>query len=113
MNAGKTLFAQLMDFLPWSTFARIVARYGGDRRVRPLSCAEQYRAIAKSKANSPSAACARMPPSASHAARQGAARCSRKAGNRSTRAMASAGAVEPARQKRNACCQRSGFGRSG
>ena len=30
MNIGKTLFAQLMDFLPWSTFARIVARYGGD-----------------------------------------------------------------------------------
>ena len=25
MNAGKTLFAQLMDFLPWSTFMRIVA----------------------------------------------------------------------------------------
>ena len=33
MNAGRTLFAQLMDFLPWSTFARVVARYGGDRRV--------------------------------------------------------------------------------
>ena len=32
MNIGKTLFAQLMDFLPWSTFARIVARYGGDAR---------------------------------------------------------------------------------
>ena len=31
MNIGKTLFAQLMDFLPWSTFERIVARYGGDR----------------------------------------------------------------------------------
>ncbi|HMD62703.1 MAG TPA: DUF4372 domain-containing protein, partial [Stellaceae bacterium] len=29
MNSGKTLFAQLMDFLPWSTFIRIVARYGG------------------------------------------------------------------------------------
>ncbi|MGA8158323.1 MAG: DUF4372 domain-containing protein, partial [Rhodoplanes sp.] len=36
MNIGKTLFAQLMDFLPWSTFARIVARYGGDARVRTL-----------------------------------------------------------------------------
>jgi hypothetical protein len=36
----KTLFAQLMDFLPWSTFTRIVARYGGDQRVRTLSCAE-------------------------------------------------------------------------
>ena len=29
MNTGKTLFAQLMDFLPWSTFDRIVARYNG------------------------------------------------------------------------------------
>ena len=46
MNAGKTLFAQLMDFLPWSTFTRIVARYGGDARVRTLCCAEQYRAMA-------------------------------------------------------------------
>jgi transposase len=46
VNSGKTLFAQLMDFLPWSTFARIVARYGGDQRVRTLSCAEQYRAMA-------------------------------------------------------------------
>ena len=27
MNTGKTLFAQLMDFLPWTTFARYVARY--------------------------------------------------------------------------------------
>ena len=33
VNAGKLLFAQLMDFLPWTSFARSVARYGGDRRV--------------------------------------------------------------------------------
>ena len=46
MNTGKTLFAQLMDFLPWTTFTRIVERYDGDRRVRTLSCAEQYRAMA-------------------------------------------------------------------
>jgi hypothetical protein len=46
MNAGKTLFAQLMDFLPWSTFMRIVARYGGDRAVRTLPCAEQFRVMA-------------------------------------------------------------------
>ena len=32
MNTGKTLFAQLMDFLPWTTFTRIVDRYGGDHR---------------------------------------------------------------------------------
>src|SRR5580700_4694844 len=35
-----------MDFLPWSTFTRIVSRYGGDWLVRTLSCAEQYRAMA-------------------------------------------------------------------
>lgn len=46
MNPGKTLFAQLMDFLPWSTFTRLVARYDGDRGVRVLSCAEQYRVMA-------------------------------------------------------------------
>jgi hypothetical protein len=46
VNTGKTLFAQLMDFLPWSAFTRIVARYGGDVRVRTLYCAEQYRAMA-------------------------------------------------------------------
>ena len=46
MNAGKTLFAQLMDFLPWSTFTRLVDRYDGDQRVRTLNCAEQYRAMA-------------------------------------------------------------------
>ena len=46
MYAGKTLFAQLMDFLPWSTFARLVDRYDGDHRVRTLTCAEQFRAMA-------------------------------------------------------------------
>jgi hypothetical protein len=46
MNFGKTLFAQIMDFLPWKTFHRIVARYRGDHRVRRLSCAEQYRCMA-------------------------------------------------------------------
>jgi hypothetical protein len=46
MNAGKTLFAQLMDFLPWSTFSRIVARYDGDRAARTLTCATQYRVMA-------------------------------------------------------------------
>ena len=46
MNLGKTLFAQLMEFVPWTSFARIVARYGGDSRVRSLSCTEQFRAMA-------------------------------------------------------------------
>ena len=46
MNTGKTLFAQLMDFLPWSTFDRIVARYEGNHGVRKLSCAAQYQIMA-------------------------------------------------------------------
>ena len=46
MNTGKTLFAQIMDFLPWSTFLRIVQRYNGDHRVRHLRCAEQFRIMA-------------------------------------------------------------------
>jgi hypothetical protein len=37
MNVGKTLFAQLMEFIPWTSFARIVHRYGGDSGVRRLS----------------------------------------------------------------------------
>ncbi len=46
MYTGKTLFAQIMDFLPWSTFHRIVARYGGDYRIRTFRCAEQFRILA-------------------------------------------------------------------
>jgi Domain of unknown function (DUF4372) len=46
MNIGKTLFAQLMDFLPWSTFDRIVARHGGDRAMRTLSCRVHYQVMA-------------------------------------------------------------------
>ena len=46
MNLGKTLFAQLMDFLPWKTFHRIVARHDGDRYVKSLTCADQFRVMA-------------------------------------------------------------------
>jgi len=46
MNIGKTLFAQQMDFLPWTTFTRIVDRHGGDRYVKLLACTEQFRVMA-------------------------------------------------------------------
>ncbi len=46
MHNRKTLFAQVMDFLPWTTFTRIVTRYRGDHRIRTLSCAEQFRCMA-------------------------------------------------------------------
>jgi len=43
---GKTLFSQVMEFVPWTSFARIVQRHGGNSGVRTLSCAEQFRAMA-------------------------------------------------------------------
>lgn len=46
MNLGKTLFAQLMEFVPWTSFARIVARYSGDARVSALPCTEHFRVMA-------------------------------------------------------------------
>lgn len=46
MYVGKTLFAQIMDFLPWKTFHRIVTRYDGDYRIRTLNCAEHFRVLA-------------------------------------------------------------------
>lgn len=49
MNTGKTLFSQLMDFLPWTTFTRVVERYGGDHRVRPRKLARDTGLIAASR----------------------------------------------------------------
>ena len=46
MYVGKTLFAQVMEFVPWTSFARIVQRHGGNTGVRTLTCAEQFRAMA-------------------------------------------------------------------
>jgi hypothetical protein len=46
MNVGKTLFAQLMDFIPWTSFSRIVDRHAGNAGVRRLTCAEQFRVLA-------------------------------------------------------------------
>ena len=46
MNVGKTLFAQLMDFIPWTSFSSIVDRHAGNAGVRRLTCAEQFRVLA-------------------------------------------------------------------
>ncbi|OQW87930.1 MAG: IS4 family transposase [Rhodoferax ferrireducens] len=46
MNSGKTLFAQLMEFVPWTSFNRIVARYAGDARVSTLPSTEHFRIMA-------------------------------------------------------------------
>ncbi len=46
MNVGKTLFAQVMDFVPWTSFSRIVDRHAGNAGVRRMNCAEQFRVMA-------------------------------------------------------------------
>ena len=46
MNVGKTLFAQVMEFVPWKTFGRIVERHKGDAGVRTLGCADLFRVMA-------------------------------------------------------------------
>lgn len=46
MNTGKILFAQIMNYLPWKTFHRIVDRYEGNYRIRTLPCSDQFRVLA-------------------------------------------------------------------
>ena len=46
MHVGKTLFAQIMEYVPWKTFGRIIDRHGGDSGVRTLSCADLFRVMA-------------------------------------------------------------------
>ena len=46
MHTGRTIFAQLMDFLPLSEFRRCVARYQGDYKVRGFSCLDQFLCLA-------------------------------------------------------------------
>ena len=46
MNIGKTIFAQVMDFVPWTSFNRVVDRYSGNSGVRRMNCAEQFRVMA-------------------------------------------------------------------
>jgi len=46
MNHGRTVFAQLIGFLPDRDFRRCVARYNGDSRLREFSCWDQYLTMA-------------------------------------------------------------------
>lgn len=46
MHVVETLFAQVMEFVPWANSTRIVQRYRGNAGERTLSCAEQFRAMA-------------------------------------------------------------------
>jgi hypothetical protein len=46
VNQGRTVFSQLLNFLPDREFRRCVARYGGDVRPRGFSCWDQYLSMA-------------------------------------------------------------------
>lgn len=42
MNLGKTVFAQLMDFIPTYEFQKCVDRHNGSYKVKTFSCWDQY-----------------------------------------------------------------------
>ena len=46
MNQGRTVFSQLIAFLPDREFRRCVARYDGDAGLRDFSCWNQYLTMA-------------------------------------------------------------------
>src|ERR1700722_9517403 len=46
MNTGRTVFSQLVEFLPHQQFQNYVDRYGGNRYLKTLSCWNQYLAMA-------------------------------------------------------------------
>ena len=46
MNQGKTVFSQIMDFLPMSKFRRCVDRYNGNYRVGSFTCFDQFLCMA-------------------------------------------------------------------
>ena len=46
MHTGRTIFAQVMDFLPLPAFRACVARYQGDYKVRGFSCLDQFLCLA-------------------------------------------------------------------
>jgi hypothetical protein len=45
MNVGRTVFSQLIEFLPNKEFQKCVARYGGDSHLRGFSCWDQMLAM--------------------------------------------------------------------
>ena len=46
MNTGRTVFSQLMDYLPTYEFNKCVNRYSGNYKSRNLSCRDQFLAMA-------------------------------------------------------------------
>jgi hypothetical protein len=46
MNEGKLVFAQVMEYLPLTSFHRCVERYGGEHKVKSFSCLDQFLCMA-------------------------------------------------------------------
>src|SRR6266446_10912098 len=46
MNAGQSIFSQLVDFLPTYEFRQCVARYKGDYKLKSFSCWDQFLCMA-------------------------------------------------------------------
>jgi len=46
MNQGRTVFSQLMDFIPSSQFRKCVKRYNGNYKVKHFSCWNQFLCMA-------------------------------------------------------------------
>lgn len=46
MNSGRTVFSQLLDFIPKNDFNKCVQRYHGNYRIRKFSCYDQYLCLA-------------------------------------------------------------------
>lgn len=46
MHTGRTIFSQLMDFLPLPEFRRCVERYRGDYKVQSFTCLDQFLCLA-------------------------------------------------------------------
>jgi hypothetical protein len=46
MNSGKSIFSQLMDFLPSNEFRLCVERYRGDYKLKSFSCWDQFLCMA-------------------------------------------------------------------
>ena len=42
MNVGKTVFSQLMEFLPPYEFQKCVERYQGNYKIKFFSCRDQF-----------------------------------------------------------------------
>ena len=45
MNVGKTLFAQVIEYVPWKTFGRIIERHAGVMAFSQLTWRESLRDI--------------------------------------------------------------------